>query len=222
MRKHLVRINTPRTWQIHRKRFTFISKPIGSHPISMGLPLVVILRDILGYVKTAREAKKLVLNEEILVDGTRTKDIRRTVGLFDLLSIPKIKENYRIYIKNGKIALQKNSEEKVKPCKIIGKTLVNGRVQLNLHDGNNILADNSYKVNDTLVLEIPSKKILHHFKLDKGSIVYITGGKHLGDIGTVNSISDNNIICKNNDGQLFIMPKAYAFVLGKDKSIITI
>jgi len=222
MSRHLVRINAPRTWQIPRKSITFITKPHGSHPTELSLPLLIILRDILHYAGNAREAKKLALNEEILVDGKRVKDIKRSIGLFDILSIPKIKEHYRIFInRHGKVSLQKSIEEKLKPCKIIGKTLVNGKIQLNLHDGNNIFADNSYKVGDTVVLELPSKKILHHFKLEKGSTVYITGGKHIGDTGKIESISDS-IVCKNNESQVFIMPKYYAFVLGKEKSVITI
>ncbi len=222
MSRHLVRINAPRTWKIPRKTFVFITKPRGSHKTSMGLPLLTILRDILQYVKTSAEAKKVVQNEEILVDGKRVKDTKRIIGLFDILSIQKLKENYRIYInKKGKIALQKTSDN-IKPCKIIGKTLVNGKVQLNLYDGSNFFADNSYKVGDTVVLETLSKKILHHFKLEKGSVVYIMGGNHLGDFGIVESVSGSNILCRNNEGQVFVMPKYYAFVIGKDKAVITI
>ncbi len=222
MSRHLVRINAPKTWKIPKKRFTFITKPRGSHAAKMGLPLLVVLRDILRYVRNSREAKKLLNSEDILVDGNKTKDIKRGVGLFDILSIPRIKENYRIYTnKQGKIDLQRTPQAGIKPCKIIGKTLVNGKVQLNLYDGNNILADNSYKVGDTIVLEIPTKRIINHFKLEKDSVVYITGGKHLGYTGQVESVSGNKVICKSED-ELLIIPKRYAFILGKNNSIINI
>ncbi len=223
MSRHLARMNAPRTWAVRRKGIMFIAKPRGGHPTEHGLPLVVILRDILKYVKNTREARRLVNTEEVLIDGKRVKDVRRNVGLFDVLSIPKIKEHYRVYLsRQGKVAIVKAAEEKIKPAKIIGKRLVDGKVQLNLYDGNNLFGDNSYKVGDTIVLDLPSKKIAHHYKLEKGAIIYMTGGKHLGDIGRIENVTDTGIVCKTKEGDVFLMPKQYAFVIGKEKSVITI
>ncbi|MBI2545575.1 30S ribosomal protein S4e [Candidatus Woesearchaeota archaeon] len=222
MSRHLVRISAPKTWPIKRKGITFIVKPRGSHPAEQGLPLLVVLRELLHFADTAREVKRLLHTEELLVDGRRVKDHKRIVGLFDVITIPKIKENYRMHLnRQGKIAAMKVADANLKPCKIIGKTMVAGKVQLNLHDGKNLFGDNSSKVGDTLLLEVPDQKIVQQLRLERGAAVYITKGKHLGSIGIVESISDSGLVCKS-DAHTFLMPKAYAFVLGKGKSAIQV
>ena len=123
----------------------------------------------------------------------------------------------------GKIDLIKiNKEESLlKPCKIIGKTIVRGKLQLNLFDGKNILADkNLYKVGDTLLLSLPGQKISKHLKLDKKSAIFLTGGKHIGEIGNVEDIIKNKVIYKNNKGDLIETSKKYAFVIGDSKPLI--
>ena len=57
MKKHLKRLRSPRAWTIPRKTDTWATKPApGPHPMERSLPLGAILRDILGYAGTAREA----------------------------------------------------------------------------------------------------------------------------------------------------------------------
>lgn len=154
------------------------------------------------------------------MDGKRVVDPKRIVGLFDVISIPKLKEQYRMYItKQGKIATMKITDGNHKPCKVIGKTMVAGKIQLNLYDGKNIFADNTYKVGDSVVLELPSQKMSQHLKLERGATIYITKGKHLGTTGVIESIADGQLVCKS-DEHTFLMPKKYAFVLGKGKSVI--
>ena len=148
------------------------------------------------------------------------------MGIFDTIEFSNINENFRVIAdKNGKIGLAKIKKEEVslKPCKIIGKTAVRGKIQLNLFDGNNMLTDNkSYKVGDTLLLELPDKKIAKHLKLDKKSAILLTGGKHIGETGHVEGISGNKIIYKNPNGELVETSKKYAFVVGDSKPLITI
>ena len=127
--------------------------------------------------------------------------------------------------KQGKISMVKIKKEEasLKPCKIIGKTIVNGKLQLNLFDGKNILASSgAYKVGDTLLLSLPDKKITKHLKLDKKSAIFLTGGKHIGETGNVEDVVENRIIYKNHEGELVETSKKYAFVVGDSKPLITI
>ena len=95
-RKHLKRYKAPKSWPIHPKENTWTVKPApGTHSIKDSLSLLVIVRDILGVADNARESKRLINTGNLLVDGRAKKDYKFPVGFMDILSIPRIEENYR-------------------------------------------------------------------------------------------------------------------------------
>ena len=66
--KHLTRHAAPAFWPILRKEWRWAVKPSpGPHSIERCLPLLIIVRDILGYAKTAREARKIIAQGHIKV-----------------------------------------------------------------------------------------------------------------------------------------------------------
>ena len=224
---HLKRLAAPKIWPIIRKGAKFIAKPMpGPHGLNTGLPLSVMLKEVLKYCNTTKEVKKILGSNEIKIDGVVRKDFRFPVGIFDTIELTNINEYLRVILnKKGKIDLLKiNKDEALtKPCKIIGKKLVRGRLQLNFFDGNNLTTDkNSYKVGDTVLLSLPEKKIIKHIKLDKKSMIFLTGGKHIGEVGYVEDIISNKIIYKDNNGNLVETSKNYAFVVGDSKPAITL
>ncbi|HDM89168.1 MAG TPA: 30S ribosomal protein S4e, partial [Candidatus Bathyarchaeota archaeon] len=94
---HLKREASPPFWPIHRKKFVWTVKPRpGPHPVSRCIPLLLIIRDILGFAETRKEAKKIISQGKILVDGRVRRDDRYPVGLMDVVSIPELKMNYRV------------------------------------------------------------------------------------------------------------------------------
>lgn len=227
MGRNLKRLAAPKTWQVARKKFKFAIRPVsGTHGPKEGISLGTLLKEMLLYANSTREVREILNTNQIKIDGEERKDFRFPVGIFDTIEFTNINENFRaIADKNGKITLIKIKKEEtlLKPCKIVGKTAVKGKIQLNLFDGNNILTDNnSYKVGDTLLLELPDKKITKHLKLDKKSAIFLTGGKHIGETGHVEDISRNKIIYKNPDGELVETSKKYAFVIGDSKPLITV
>ncbi|MBD3354654.1 30S ribosomal protein S4e [Candidatus Woesearchaeota archaeon] len=224
--KHLSRLAMPRTWKIKRKDKKWVTRPLpGPHPFKLGLPINLLIRNILKYTRTAKETRYILNNQEIFVDHVRRKNHRFIVGLMDVISMPKIKENFRIlFDKKGKIIAFPidNKESKIKPCKVKGKkVLKKGKIQLNLFDGKNIILskEKSISVGDTVLIELPSQKIKDSFKLDKKAFIYLTGGKHIGETGTVEDIKDNLIIYKRGKKK-FETLKKYAFVIGKEKPSI--
>ena len=100
-------------------------------------------------------------------------------------------------------------------------------MQLNLSNGKNILVDkDSYKVSDTLIMDLLTNKIVDHLPLKEGSIIYLTGGSKIGHVGKVVSITKANGTQQSKI--LFTLDKTknetlkeYAFVIGDDKSVIT-
>lgn len=224
---HLKRLASPKTWNVERKGIKFITKPSpGPHNIEKGIPLSVLLKEVLGYAGTTREVKKIIHASEIRIDGKARKDFRFPVGVFDTLEFAGTNEFFRILLnKNGRIGIIKISKEDagLKPCKIVGKTLVSGKLQLNLFDGKNIVVDkDGYKVGDTVLLSLPEQKIARHFKLEKKSSIFLTGGKHIGETGKVEDTSAKKIIYKNKDDELVETLKDYAFVVGSDKPSISL
>lgn len=228
VKQHLKRYAAPRSWPIERKRITFIARPLpGAHKLEHQIPVSVALREMIKAVDTKKEAKFVLHNKDCLVDGKHVYDEKVPVGLFDVISLPKLKQQYRISmtIKNKLCAVPVDAKEaNTKISKIIGKTtLPKGKVQLNLNDGRNILVSDAkkYSVGDSLHLEVPSQKILAHLKLEKGALVFFDAGTKVGTQASVESIEDDIVIIKTDKGVLRTK-KEYAVVIGKDKPLMTL
>jgi len=226
-RHHLKRLPAPKSWRIKRKGIKFVANPRpGKHPLKFSMPVVVMLRDILGYAKTAREVKHILSQGNLIIDGKVIKDPRYGVGLFDIVSFPKIKEYYRVILdEKGNLTLIKIPEEETtaKLYRINNKHLVKGgKIQINLYDGTNILVDkDAYKVGDSVIISFQDKKIKKHLPFEKGSLVYLIGGKHIGRTGTVSEIIGKFIKVKKDNEEIITMKK-FAFAIGKNKPEITI
>ena len=222
MSKDMKRITAPRSWPVPRKTNIWIAKPSpGPHGIEESMPLVVVLRDILGVADTAKEVKRILRNRDVLVDGRVVSDYEFPVGLMDVVSMPKMNQHYRMLLdRNGKFRPVQVPEGKQswKLCRIEGKTTVpGGKTQLNLHDGRNLLVPkDSYAVGDVIKLEVPSQKVLDTYKLAKGSTALITSGSNVGGLEVIEEYivqrtSAPNLV-KFRDGKLTI--KDNVFVIG--------
>ena len=181
---HMKRLAMPRSWPLTRKTDIWISRPRPSgHPIERCMALGVVLRDDLGVPKKILKSKRALATRKILVDGRVTTDMRRGVGVMDVLSVGD--NHYRCILdKNGKLRYASISAKEAghKLCRIDGKTTIKGGVtQLNLHDGRNILVDDATKYNtmDSLVLDVESQKIEKHHKFETGAKCYLIGGSQL-------------------------------------------
>jgi small subunit ribosomal protein S4e len=191
MSKDMKRLTAPRSWPITRKTDFWVTKPSpGPHAIEGSMSVATVIRDMLRLCDTAKEARALIGERQILVDGREVKDHKLPVGLMDVISLPKTQQSYRMLLdRKGKLSLVKVPEGKEgwKLCRVENKTTVSGgKMQLNLHDGRNILVDeNKYKTGDVLKIEIPSQKILDVYPLSKGSSVLVISGSHVGQMQIV-------------------------------------
>lgn len=233
-RKHLKRYKAPKHWPIHPKENKWTVKPnAGPHAIEESLPLMLIVRDILGVADNSREAKRIINNGDILVDGRIRKDYKYPVGFMDVIEIPKTESVYRVLPdEKGRLILHPITAEnkEFKLCKITDKTTVKGgKTQLNLHDGRNYLVEkDEYKVGDVVILKVPEQKINEVIKFENGTIGLITGGKHIGEIGRIKEINitkssmPNTVEMETEDKKIFLTLKDYVFVIGKEKPAITL
>ncbi len=99
------------------------------------------------------------------------------IGIFDIIALPKINKYYRILRdKNGRhVSIVIDAEAaKTRLCKVKNKsTVTGGKVQLNMRDGSNLLADNTYKSGDSMVLSLEPEtrfKIVDHFPFAVGNM----------------------------------------------------
>jgi small subunit ribosomal protein S4e len=228
IKRHLKRLTAPRSWKIKRKGITFVTRPnSGMHGKTNSTSINVLMRDVLKQAKTTRDVKMVINSREILVDKKEIKDHRFQVGVMDLVEIPKTNNCFRVMLdKKGNICVVeiKQDEATLKPCKIIDKKVMKkGKIQLNLNDGKNILVNKDiYKTGDTLLLSLPKNEIKQHLKFEKGVYVYLSRGKHKGDSGIIEDVKDGIIKIKPKSGKSFETSKRFAFVVGKEKEMITL
>ena len=228
MSAQMKRLAAPRSWPLKRKITVWVTKQSpGPHAIDKSMPAAILLRDMLKVCDTAKEAKRIIGNREILVDGKPLRSHKMPVGLMDVVSIPKINMNYRMLLTDkGKLTLVEISEAeaKWKLCKLQNKTTVRaGRTQLNLHDGRNIVLDkNQYKTGDVLKVELDGQKISSSYPLAPGSLAMIYEGPHAGKTAVISEHlirrgSAQNVV-KFEDGTETVADNV--FVIGTKKSAI--
>lgn len=233
MGHHQKRLAAPQNWRVPRKMNKWISKPrAGAHARVAALPLDVALRDYLGIVVTGREARRVIGAGEVLVDGRRATDPKFAIGYFDVITIPKEGKSWRVLVdRRGRITIDPigDKEAAFKLARIENKTTIKGGLtQLNLHDGRNIVVvKDEYKTGDTLKIAVPSQEIQGSIPLKSGGLCLITGGRHAGEVATlddvqVKRISGENIAALKRGDNTLRTVKGYVFPIGGKKSEITL
>jgi small subunit ribosomal protein S4e len=220
-KKHMKSMSAPRAWPILRKKNKYTTRPNPGKSFKYSMPINIILKDFLKIANTTREAKYILRNKEILVDGKKRIDFKLPVGFMDVITVPELDEVYRVLItQKGKISFHKIQKEEsdIKILKITGKTKIKkGKLQLNLFDSSNMLVDKDvYAIGDSVVVSLKDKKIKSVLKLEKGAFVIMLSGKYIGKHGVIESVSDYSIIVNIGDVKAQTL-KEYAYVLGKEK-----
>jgi small subunit ribosomal protein S4e len=149
----------------------------------------------------------------------------------DIISIPKMKKQYRIlFDQSGKLTLIQITSDEInwKLCRIEGKTTLKGnKTQLNLHDGKNkIVNKDKYKTGDVLKISLKDNKINDIFPFAKGNISIIIGGSHIGQMANIQDLeiisSSKSNIAKMKGKNEFSTHQEYVFPIGKTKPIISL
>lgn len=193
----LKRKPAPRFWPIHRKEDPWVLKPSsGPHNLQNCLPLTLVLRDILGIAQTRKEAQTVLHQGKVLIDGKIQLKDDIPVGLMDVISIADANKYYRMLTNHKGLFLSEISKEETsyKLCRIDDKATVPEGIQLNLHDGSNLLIkvadpknhkEDIYHTFDILKVSIPSKEIAGCLQLKEGNYAIVTGGKNVGVKGKI-------------------------------------
>jgi len=196
MSDHLKRLNAPDSWHIAKKTTKFVTKTSAGPHNANAMPVAVWLRDRMGFARNMKEVKQILSQKDVIINGRPCRDPKMGIGIFDIISMPKIGKYYRILRdKDGRhVSVEIDSESaKTRLCKVKNKTVVTGRrIQLNMRDGANIIADNTYKPGDSIVISLEPEtrfKILDHFPFAVGNMAMIIGGKHSGKVARIAEIT---------------------------------
>jgi small subunit ribosomal protein S4e len=211
MTHHQKRLSVPESWPVERKEETFTVKAgAGPHGES-GVPLLILLRDVLGYVDSRKEARYALNEDNVVINGTAVSDEERPVGMFDIVTFDEREEHYRVFPdEGGRLALTPIDADAAgsKLGKIVGKHDVpGGDTQLTLHDGQTLLVEESYGVGDSIVVGNEDDEIVAHFEYEEGALATAVAGQHAGQIGTIDEIqvtpssAQNNVLLEGDDGR---------------------
>jgi small subunit ribosomal protein S4e len=211
MTKHQKRLSVPNSWPIERKTETFTVKADAGPHGEAGVPLLIILRDVLGYVDSRKEARYALNEDNVYINGKAVSDEERPVGMFDILAFTEREEYYRVFPgEGGRLSLTPIGEDSAqsKLGKVVGKQHVaGGDVQLTLHDGQTLLVENGTDISggDSVVVANEDNEIVAHFDYEEGALVTAVDGTHAGDIGRIDEIqvtpssAQNNVITTQDD-----------------------
>lgn len=231
MSKHLKRLVAPGSWHIPKKVQKFVMKTAPGPHNAGALPVGVWLREHIGLAQNASEVKKILHQRDVIVNGRACRNPQMGLGVFDIVSIPRLGKHYRIQLdmRGNLVAIEIPAESaKTRLCKIRNKTTIRGgKVQLNLAYGANILADNTYRAKDSVVVILGTDgedrfRIVDHFPFAEGNVAMVVGGKHSGKIGriveiikTASSVPNRVILADDSAGERFETIDEYIFMVGR-------
>jgi len=239
--RHLKREMAPKFWPIHRKEFQWTAKPnAGPHPIDRCIPLVLVLREMLHYAKTEKEAKQIISQGKIRVDGKIRRDEFFPAGLMDVISISDSGKHFRLLPSEKGLTLHPidEAEADFKLCRVENKnTIKNGHVQLDLHDGRNLVIrvndprnpeEDTYHTLDILKIRLEDQLILEHLKMSEGTLAMFIDGENVGKYGKIVSISESGlkrrkslVTIEDENGEKYQTIMDYVFVIGDEKPRIS-
>lgn len=233
--RHLKRPQSPGFWSIKRKsgKWAIRTSP-GPHSLHTSIPINSVLRDELKYAKSAKEARFIVKQRKVAVDGKARVNERYPVGLMDVVTVKDSNDYFRVLPDHGgRLRFLPITQEEAgyKLVKITDKkTLPGGRTQLNLHDGYNITVsseEDGYKVNDVLKIKIPEKDVMDHIEFKEMQQSIITGGRSQGAQGMIIGLGHEpgwkkTCTIRTAEGEDIRTLARYVFVVGSKESEIAL
>jgi small subunit ribosomal protein S4e len=237
--RQLKREPAPGFWPIKRKERTWApnTRP-GSHSREKSLPLVIIIREILGYAGTSKEATRIINTGKVKIDGIVRRDHRFPAGLMDVLQIEGAGQIFRMLPKpnRGLVPVPISEKEAAfKLCKIIGKrNIEGGKVQLNLHDGRSIIipsqgprqkTDSEFVPGGAMQLGLPKQNMMRLVPFQTGALGLVIDGRNQGIFGKITTITPGTharpkIVKIETASESFDTPAEYVIPVGTQASLV--
>merc|ERR1712039_7784 len=202
----------------------------GPHKLRECLPLQLVLRNRLKYALSGRECDIILgtKDNEVKVDNKVRRDKKFPVGLMDVVSIPKTKDNYRmLYDVKGRFTLTKLKEKEAefKLCKVKRRVMGQNKIPyLVTHDARCLrYPDPAITVFDTVKVDLKTGAIVDTLRLEIGNNVLVTGGANRGRVGVISNRTRiqgafDMIAVKDKTGHSFNTRIDNCFVIGKGET----
>ena len=190
---HAKRQTINKSWPIPRKGTKYIAVPRDK---KNGVPLIVVLRDILKAAKTRKEVKSILNQGLVSINEKIRKEENFPVLPFDIIGVGD-KTYELVFSDKGKLQLRETKRKEM-ILKIVGKKILRlKKIQLNLLYGKNIISEEKVNVGDSVVIK--DNKIVKVLHLEKGREVTIFAGKYKGREGKIENIKEKitTLSCKN-------------------------
>ncbi|MFH1425764.1 MAG: KOW motif-containing protein [archaeon] len=194
---HQKRTEVTKRIPIPRKGTKFVARPL-SH-LKNSVPIVIAIRNMLKLSKTSKEVKQMIHQKLLKINNKQVKDFHDSIKLFNIFEADK---PYLLTLTpTGRFTFNETNDKK-RLCKVINKKLLkNNQIQLNLHDGSNIITKDKIQNQDSIYLDF-SNKISKHVPLEKGKSCLIISGRYLGKQGTITSIENKKAKVKLEDKEV--------------------
>ncbi len=197
---HLKRQKVNTAWPIPRKGTKYVV--VTSHEKNNGIPILIILRDILKLAKNRKEVKKILNQKTVSLNGKAVHKDNQVAVPFDIITIRK-KKYELVFSEKGKFTV-KETEKTEKTIKVTGKKILkNKKTQLNLLYGKNIISDEKVKVGNSVVIK--ENKITKVIPIEIGKSAVVLSGKHIGKEGEIKKI-EGKIAVLHSKGENINVP----------------
>lgn len=202
VRRHCKRLAASKSWGLDKNGGKFAIRMLpGAHNKNMCIPLKYIIMRLLKLAKTSKEVRYILSNNMVLVNGKVANVHKSPVGLFDVVSIPKTNEHYRIFFNiKKKFCVKKipSSEAKYRLTKVVRMEIDKDNVPyVRTLDGYNFPYVNmDISIHDTVKVDIESNRIVEAIKFDVDKIGFVFNGKNKGRIGVITRVEkkiDNKV-----------------------------
>lgn len=188
--RHMKRLASPKYMKLKKKIAKFVTKPNpGRHTLESSIALSTFVKEKLELARSTSEAKKAIKGRRIEVNGKLVTDSKYSIGFGDVVRIVPSNEIYEIRVgRQGAFEARKASEKGLKrTLKVIGKYIgKGGKVMIRLNNGDTVHAENSVRVNDSVVID--KAKILSVIKFEKGARCLVMSGIHAPEVGKIINI----------------------------------
>lgn len=187
---HLTRQEVNMKIPIKRKGNKYVAR--ASSDPNNSVSVVLAIRDMLNLARTSAEVKQMIHNKLIKINNRLVSEHNESIKLFSILHADK---EYMLTLSPTKrYVFEETKETKHRICKVMNKTLVGKNlIQLNMHDGSNLLVkNNDIAVGDSVTLDM-SGKLVSHKPIKKGAKILVIQGKMLGSQGTIKEVSGKNV-----------------------------
>lgn len=197
---HRTRKEASKKLPIPRKGTKYIAR--ASSNLDNSVSVVMAVRDMLNLAQTAKEVRKMIHQKLLKVNGRVVKEYNQSIQLFNILEADKSYELSLLPTKKFTLVQTKAKDQRL--CKVVNRRLVKGNaIQLNLHDGTNLISKEKIGVGDSVYLDF-NNKVKKVVSVEKGKEVLIISGKYAGMNGKVESVNEGKASVKLEDKSVLL------------------